>query len=155
MNLRERLSKNFTLGELIKSNIATRLGIDNTPSPEVVENLRNVATYILQPVRDWAGVPVVVSSGYRSPILNKEAKGSSTSQHMTGSAVDFEIPGVSNYEVAAWIRDNLEFDQLILEFYTPGDPNSGWVHCSYVTNRPNRKEVRTIGKGINKLGLHK
>lgn len=155
MNLRERLSKNFTLGELIKSNIATRLGIDNTPSPEVVENLRAVAVFGLQPVRDWAGVPVIVSSGYRSPALNKEVGGAATSQHLTGNAADFEVPGVSNYELACWIRDNLEFDQLILEFYTPGDPNSGWVHYSYVTNRPNRKEVRTIGKGINKLGLHK
>jgi len=110
---------------------------------------------LLQPVRDWAQVPVIVNSGYRGPELNRAINGSERSQHMTGHAVDFEIPGVSNYDVAVWVRDNLEFDQLILEFYTPGVPSSGWVHASFVTDRPNRKEVLTIGKGIRKFGLYK
>jgi zinc D-Ala-D-Ala carboxypeptidase len=155
LNLRTKLSRNFTLGELIKSSTAERLGIPNIPSAKVIENLETTATMILQPVRDWAQVPVIVTSGFRSPELNRAIKGSERSQHMTGHAVDFEVPGVSNYDVAAWVRDNLEFDQLILEFYTPGIPDSGWVHASFVTDRMNRQEVLTIGKGIRKLGLYK
>lgn len=82
-------------------------------------------------MRDHFAKPVTVSSGYRSPKVNAKAGGASTSQHVRGQAADMEIPGVSNYEVALWISKNLDFDQLILEFYTPGEPNSGWVHVSY------------------------
>lgn len=123
------LSKNFTLSELTKSNEAARWGIDNTPTGEVVENLKALAENILQPVRDHFGV-VTVSSGYRNKAVNAKAGGSATSDHIKGFAADFEVYGVQNKVLAEWIRDNLKFTQLILEF--PGqNPNDGWVHCSY------------------------
>ena len=127
-----KLSKNFTLSELTKSQTAVRKNIKNEPSTAHVENLIHLAETVLQPVRDHFGKPVAISSGYRSPELC-EAIGSSTkSQHARGEAADFEIPGVDNMQLATWINKNTNFDQLILEFYEPGDPNSGWVHCSAV-----------------------
>ena len=127
-----KLSENFSLAEMTKSQTATRKGIDNKPSTEHIENLIHLAESVLQPVRDHFGKSVMISSGYRSPELC-EAIGSSTkSQHARGEAADFEIAGVDNKELATWISKNTEFDQLILEFYDEGDPNSGWVHCSAV-----------------------
>lgn len=141
------LTRNFTLAEMLKSQAADRKGIDNTPAdPAIVEALQAVAVNILQPVRDHFDRAVFVSSGYRCPALNTAIGGSATSQHMRGEAADFEVAGHSNFDVAEWIRDNLEFDQLILEFYTPGDPHSGWVHCSYVPDRC-RKDVRSCKAG--------
>lgn len=125
------LSKNFTLNELIKSETATRLDIDNTPNEEQIESLRLLCENILQPVRDHFGKPVKISSGFRCSALNQAAGGSATSDHCKGQACDFEIDGISNPELAQWIADNLKYTQLILEFYTQGQPNSGWVHCSY------------------------
>ena len=127
-----KLSANFTLSELTKSQTAVRKNIKNEPSTAHVENLIHLAETVLQPIRDHFGKPVVISSGYRSPELC-EAIGSSTkSQHARGEAADFEIMGVDNMQLAMWINKNTDFDQLILEFYEPGDPNSGWVHCSAV-----------------------
>lgn len=123
------LAKNFTLTELTKSETATRFGIDNHPTHEIIENLRGLAENVLQKVRYRFG-PVTVTSGYRSQAVNKKAGGSATSDHCKGFAADFEVPGVDNKVLAEWVRDNLKFTQLILEFYT-GDPESGWVHCSY------------------------
>lgn len=140
-----QLSKNFSLRELTRSQVAARRGIDNTPPQAVVERLRALAENVLQPVRDHFGAPVVVTSGYRSPELNDAIGSSDRSQHPKGEAADFEVVGRSNLEVAEWIRDNLTFDQLILEFYTPGDPRSGWVHCSYVP--PPRNQVLTARRG--------
>ncbi len=127
------LSANFTLKELTKSDTATRLGIDNTPDEAVIESLRLLCENILQPVRDHFGKPVKISSGYRSPELNSSPAvgGSKTSDHCKGQAVDFEIDGVPNPELAEWIESNLKYSQLILEFYTQGQPNSGWVHASF------------------------
>jgi len=125
-----QLSNNFTLKELTKSQIATRKGIDNEPSTEHVENLIHLAKTILQPVREHFGKPVMISSGYRSPALCEAIGSSAKSQHAKGEAADFEIHGVDNKELATWISINCDFDQLILEFYIDGDPNSGWVHCS-------------------------
>ena len=127
-----KLSANFTLSELTKSQTAVRKNIKNEPSTAHVENLIHLAETVLQPVREHFGKAVVISSGYRSPELC-EAIGSSTkSQHARGEAADFEIMGVDNMQLAMWINKNTNFDQLILEFYEPGDPNSGWVHCSAV-----------------------
>ena len=149
-----QLSKNFSLSEFTKSSTAIRLGIDNTPNEEQIENLKQLTTKVLQPARDELG-PMIITSGFRSAQLNSAVNGSPRSQHVTGNAADVEsLAGVSTYDLACWIMDNCEFDQLILEYYTPGDPNSGWVHVSYVTDRPNRNEVLTIGKGITKRGLH-
>ena len=127
-----KLSKNFTLSELTKSQTAVRKNIKNEPSTAHVENLTHLAETVLQPVRDHFGKPVVISSGYRSPELCEAIGSSSKSQHARGEAADLEIMGVDNMQLAMWINKNTDFDQLILEFYEPGDPNSGWVHCSAV-----------------------
>ena len=127
-----KLSKNFTLSELTKSQTAVRKNIKNEPSTAHVENLIHLAETVLQPIRDHFGKPVVISSGYRSPELCEAIGSSSKSQHARGEAADFEIMGVDNMQLATWINKNTNFDQLILEFYEPGDPNSGWVHCSAV-----------------------
>ena len=125
-----KLSNNFTLAELTKSQTATRKGIDNEPGTAEIENLIHLAKTILQPVREHFGKPVMISSGYRSPALCEAIGSSAKSQHAKGEAADFEIHGVDNKELATWIAGNCEFDQLILEFYIDGDANSGWVHCS-------------------------
>ena len=151
-----QLSKNFTLTEFTKSQTALRQGIDNTPSDEHLEAAKVLFENVVQPVRDHFG-PTVINSGYRGPDLNKAVGGSSTSQHCKGQAVDIEIPGVANYDVAVYIRDNLDFDQLILEFYTPGIPNSGWVHVSYNNTGDQRKSTLTAlkenGKTVYKSGF--
>ena len=134
-----RLSKNFTLSELTRSQTAIRRGIDNTPGDEQIKNLERVCSEILQPVREHFGVAFSPSSGFRSVALCEAIGSSSKSQHAKGEAVDFEIPGQDNKSVAEWVRDNLNFDQLILEYYTPEDPTSGWIHCS-VREYSNRKE---------------
>lgn len=126
-----KLSRNFYLSELIKSPEAERLGIDNTPPQEVIDKLRLVAENILQPVRDHFMIPFIPSSGYRCLELNRAIGSKDNSQHIKGEAVDFEIGGITNLELYFWIRDNLKFDQLILEYYKKNVPNSGWVHCSY------------------------
>jgi len=125
------LSANFSLHELTKSETALRMGFDNTPDDEATENLRLLCEKVLQPVRDHFGKGVKVNSAYRSPESNAAVGGSKTSDHCKGMAADIEIPGVANAELAQWIMDNLEYTQLILEFYTPGIPDSGWVHVSY------------------------
>ena len=149
------LSKNFTLQEYIKSQTALRQGIDNTPSDEHLESAKKLFEQVVQPVRDHFGV-TVINSGYRGPALNAAVGGSATSQHCKGEAVDIECPGTPNYDVAKWIEDNLDYDQLILEFYTPGIPDSGWVHVSY-KSEGNRKQSLTAmkedGKTVYKPGL--
>ena len=127
-----KLSANFTLSELTKSQTAVRKNIKNEPSTAHVENLIHLAETVLQPVREHFDKAVVISSGYRSPELCEAIGSSSKSQHARGEAADFEIMGVDNMQLAMWINKNTDFDQLILEFYEPGDPNSGWVHCSAV-----------------------
>ena len=150
-----RLSKNFTLQEFTKSQIAERKGIDNIPGEIHLERAKELFENIVQKVRDNFGV-TIINSGYRSGDLNYAIGGSNTSQHCKGEAVDIECPGTPNYDVAKWIEDNLDFDQLILEFYTPGIPDSGWVHVSYKTD-DNRKSVLTAmkenGKTIYKANL--
>ena len=133
------LSDNFSLLELTKSQTAERKGIDNTPSPEHQENLKLLCTHILQPVRDHFERVVSVSSGYRSPELCTAIGSKITSQHAKGQAADFEIYGLSNRELSIWIHENLEYDQLILEYWKKEEPSSGWVHCSF-DDRVNRKQ---------------
>jgi len=140
-----RLSENFTMAEFTKSQTAERRGIDNTPEGEHLEAAKALFENVVQPVRDHFG-PTVINSGYRSPELNEAVGGSSRSQHCKGQAADIEVPGVANAELAEWIRDNLEFDQLILEFYTPGIPDSGWVHVSYLADGDNRGECLTAAR---------
>ena len=133
------LSKSFTLNELTKSQEATRLGIDNTPNEEHILNLKLLCENILQPIRDFYGMPVSVSSGYRSAALCEAIGSSSKSQHTKGQAADFEIFGIANSVLADFIVKNLDYDQCILEFWNENEPNSGWVHCSF-NSSGNRKQ---------------
>ena len=150
-----RLSKNFALSEMVKSATAERLNVDNSPSDIHLVNLTHLAIHILQPVRDEFGV-ITINSGYRSPALNAKVGGSKTSQHCNGQAADFESFSTPNPDLAKWIANNLEFDQLILEFYDGVNPNSGWVHCSY-NLMGNRKKIltalKTGGKVVYKNGF--
>ena len=151
-----KLSKNFSVAELSKSEAAVRLGLDNTPSMTVIDNLQALVDAVLQPVRDKFG-PITVTSGYRSPAVNKTIGGSATSDHCKGQAADFEVMGMPNKELATWIKDNLEFTQLILEFPSKSDPNAGWVHCSY--DKTNLKKqvltaVKVGGKTVYQNGLN-
>lgn len=139
-----RLTPHFQLSEFTSSQTALRRGLDNTPPPEVIGNLKNLCEYVLEPVRKHFGAPVIISSGYRSPAVNRAVRGSASSQHCMGQAADFEIPGISNVDIAEWIRDWLTFDQLILEFYTPGVPDSGWVHVSW--RMPLRRQALTAAR---------
>ncbi len=148
-----RLSPNFTLVEAMKSQTAVRLGIDNTPPAWAIPKLKAVALGILQPVRNHYGIGIIPSSWWRSAALCIAIGSSNKSQHAKGEAVDFEVHGVSNYEVAEWIIENLTFDQLILEYYEEGDPNSGWIHCSLVEDRENRGEVLRYSGGNYYRGL--
>ena len=130
-----KLSDHFTLEEFTKSQTAIRRGINNQPTSTQTDRLKLLCQKVLEPVRVHHRKPVRISSGFRSESLNWAIGGSQTSQHSKGEAADFEIKGVSNQEVAEWIRDNLEFDQLILEGAKPDDPNAGWIHVSYSKSR--------------------
>ena len=137
-----KLTANITLDELTKSQVAERKGINNNPSPMQIENLKALAINILQPVRSNFDQPLIISSGFRCAQLSIEIGSSVHSQHCAdkkSAAADFEIPGVDNKQLAEWIKENLIWDQLILEFYKEGEPSSGWVHCSYSTDL-NRKQ---------------
>lgn len=140
------LSPNFTLTEMTKSESALRLGIKNEPNEEQLQNMIQLAQKVLQPIRDAFKKGVKVNSGFRSPELNRAIGGSPTSDHCKGQAADIEIPGVSNYTVSKWIQDNLEFTQVILEFYTPGVPDSGWVHVSYDPKNLKKQALTAIKK---------
>ena len=139
-----QLSDHFTLSELTKSSTAERLGIANEPGSTEVENLIMVCDQILEPVRNHYDIPFTPSSGFRCLELNRAIGSSGNSQHVKGEAVDFEVPGIANKDVALWVMENCEFDQLILEFYKEGIPDSGWVHCSYTIDKENRKSARVF-----------
>jgi len=139
------LTTNFSLAEMIRSDTALRLDLPNTPSQEQITNMQELAFNVLQKVRDHFAKGVKVNSGFRHPDVNTKVGGSKTSDHCKGMAADIEIPGVANAELAQWIVDNLNFRQVILEFYTPGIPDSGWVHVSYNPS-DNKKQVLTATK---------
>ena len=151
-----KLTENFTLSEMTKSETALRHGLDNTPGDAEIANLKRLAENVLQPIRNHYKRGVKVNSGYRAPDVNAAVGGSKTSDHCRGQAADIEIPGVANADLAEWIKDNLKFTQLILEFYTPGVPDSGWVHVSYDPGNL-KKQVMTAmrenGKTVYKPGL--
>ena len=147
-----QLSKHFKLEEFTKSMTAIRKGIDNTPGSGDIKNLTDLCYGILEPVRAKFEKPIIITSGYRSPELCEAIGSKATSQHTKGEAVDFEIAGISNLQVALWIQNNTDFDQLILEFWKDGEPNSGWVHCSFKEGS-NRKQVLTYDGSSYKNGL--
>ena len=139
-----QLTANFSLHELTKSETALRMGFDNTPGEAETEALRLLCEKVLQPVRDHFGKGVKCNSGFRSSESNAAVGGSKTSDHCKGQAADIEIPGVPNAELAQWIMDNLEYTQLILEFYTSGIPDSGWVHVSYDPSNLKKQELTAM-----------
>ena len=145
-----QLSKNFNLVEMTKSQTATRKGIDNTPSAEHQGNLQSLCMHVLQPIRDHFSQVVTVSSGYRSPELCLAINSKITSQHAKGQAADFEIFGVSNKELADYIHEHLDYDQLILEYWKESDPNSGWVHCSYSEGNNRNQYLKAYKDDNNK-----
>jgi uncharacterized protein YcbK (DUF882 family) len=144
-----KLTANFSLEELTKSDTGLRLGLDNTPDDTQLANLVALCECVLQPVRDHFGKGVKVNSGLRTLAVNRAIGSKDTSDHTKGMAADIEIPGVANAELAQWIVNNLEFRQVILEFYTPGIPDSGWVHVSYNPG-DNKKQVLTATKQSGK-----
>lgn len=137
-----KLSNYVSLSEVTKSDTATRRGISNEPTPEHLENLKTICTEVFDKVREHFGVPIYISSGYRSAALNKAIKGSSTSDHSLGRALDldqdFRSNGITNMDVFKFIKDNLEFDQLIYEFGNSKNPD--WVHVGY-RKGANRKQI--------------
>ena len=135
------LSDHFSLAEFTKSQTAIRKGIKNDPNDAAIENMRLLCENILEPVRQNYDIPFTLNSGFRCLALNEAVGSSPRSQHVTGQAADFEIPTIANKDLAHWIMDNLDYDQVLLEFYKEGDPSSGWVHCSY-DNGNNRKQAK-------------
>ena len=157
VNPEMQLSKHFNLKEFTKSETAIRKRIDNTPNAEHANNLKLVCEKILEPVRNHFGKPVRINSGYRGPALNAAVGGSGKSQHCNGEAVDFEIDGLPNPDLAKWVAENCEFDQIILEFYDPKEgPNSGWVHASYAEGANRKQKLTAVmekGKTVYKPGF--
>jgi len=137
-----QLSKHFTLEEMEKSQTATRKGIKNKAGSGEIKNLGDLCYEVLEPVRAKFDKPVTITSGYRSPELSEAIGSKATSQHCSGEAVDFEIAGVSNLQVALWLTNNVNFDQCIMEFFDKDDPAGGWIHVSY-KDGSNRKQVLT------------
>lgn len=150
------LTANFSLTEMVKSETALRHGMENTPGEAEIAALRLLCEKVLQPVRDHYGVGVKVNSGFRHPDVNAAVGGSKTSDHCRGQAADIEIPGVANADLAVWIMENLDYTQLILEFYTPGILDSGWVHVSYNPSnlkKENLTATKKDGKTVYLPGL--
>jgi len=146
-----KLSANFELAELIKSQVAERKGIPNNPSPDQIDNLKSLCINVLQPIRSEFDKPVIISSGFRSAELCIAIGSKPTSQHAEGKAADLEIPGVDNMELAMWIKNNLNFDQLILEFYKDGEPNSGWIHVSWNGDSNRNSTLRAMRNDNDKV----
>jgi len=148
-----QLSKHFELKEFTKSQIASRNGFKNLPSAGDIKNLENLCYEILEPVRAKFDKPVTITSGYRSLETNRKLGSSDSSQHTKGQAVDFEIGGVTNIEIAYWLTNNVDFDQFILEFYRPSSGSSGWCHVSYNEKGANRKQILTFDGTSYENGL--
>ena len=154
-----QLSKNLALSEVTRSETAKRRGISNMPTPEHIENFKKLAEKVFQPIRDHFGAPIRISSGYRSAALNKAIGGAGktvngvyvpSSQHCTGEAIDIDMDGtaITNAAIFNFIKDNLEFDQLIWEFGT--DTNPDWVHVSYESTGKQRKQILKAKKSGGK-----
>ena len=143
-----QLSKNLSLAEVMRSETAKRKGVSNMPTEAHIENFKLLAEKVFQPIREHFAVPIHISSGYRSAALNKAIGGSATSQHCTGEAIDIDMDGtaITNAAIFNYIKDNLEFDQLIWEFGT--DTNPDWVHVSYESTGKQRKQIlKAVKKG--------
>jgi hypothetical protein len=143
-----QLSTNLSLAEVTRSETAKRRGISNMPTAEHIENFKKLAINIFQPIREHFGKPIIISSGYRSAELNKAIGGSLSSQHSSGEAIDIDMDGtdITNAQIFNYIKDNLNFDQMIWEFGT--DTNPDWVHVSFAANRSQRKQI-LVAKKVN------
>jgi len=148
-----KLSKNLSLSECLVSQTAKRLHLSNEPTKEHLNNLKQIAVNVFQPLREGLNTSIYVSSGYRSKALNEAIKGSSkTSQHMKGQALDLDADvygGVTNKDIFYFIRDNLEFDQLIWEYGTKLNPN--WVHVSFREGNNRGNVFRCYGSAQYKI----
>jgi hypothetical protein len=135
-----QLSKHLALAEVTRSNEAKRKGISNEPTPEHLKNFQLLAEKVFEPIREHFAVPIKISSGYRSAALNKAIGGAASSQHCSGEAIDIDMDGTSitNAAIFNYIKDNLNFDQLIWEFGTKANPD--WVHVSYESTGKQRKQ---------------
>lgn len=145
--MENQITKNFTLAELTRSDTAKARGIQNIPNEEEYKNMVTLCKNILQPLREKLGKPITVNSCFRCSELNKAVGGAKNSQHLTGSAADIVVKGISIYDLANFIKDNFEFDQCILEYNV-------WVHVSYKTSG-NRNQCLTINKNGTQLGFIK
>jgi hypothetical protein len=145
-----QLSKHLSLAEVTRSETAKRKGVSNMPTPEHLENFKLLAEKVFEPIREHFGVPIHISSGYRSKALNTAIGGSLTSQHCSGEAIDIDMDGTSitNAQVFNYIKDNLVFDQMIWEFGT--DKNPDWVHVSYESTGKQRKQILKAVKANGK-----
>lgn len=143
-----QLSKNLSLAEVVRSESAKRRGINNMPTAEHLENLKELALNVFQPIRDHFKVPIHISSGYRSRILNNAVNGAAKSQHCLGQAIDIDVDGTSitNKQVFEYIKKNLDFDQLIWEF--GNDSNPDWVHVSFNKGANKKQVLRAKRNGI-------
>jgi len=140
-----KLSKNFTIREFVKSQTAKRKEIDNSIQDEkILNNLINLCENVVQPIRDHYKIAFSPNSGFRSLSLNRLLGSKDTSQHVLGQAVDLEIPRVNNQDLFDYVRKELNFDQVILEYYDGVNPSSGWVHISYVSDKDNRNRAMTF-----------
>ena len=137
-----KIASDFYLSEMTKSTTALKNNIANEPNVEQIIALTALVNNVPQPARTHFGIPFAPSSGFSCLELGKLLGRSETSQHAKGEGVDFEIPGVDNYELALWLSENVTFDQIILEHYVKGQPSSGWVHASYTVHGKNRGDLR-------------
>ena len=144
-----KISPNLNLAEITRSDTAKRHGIDNTPTAEHLENFKLLADKVFEPIREHFKTPIFISSGYRSKDLNSFIKGSLSSQHCTGQAIDIDMDGsngeVTNRMVFDFIKNKLDFDQLIWEFGT--DFNPDWVHVSYVKGKNRKQKLKAVRSG--------
>jgi hypothetical protein len=136
-----QLSKHLSLAEVTRSESAKRNGISNEPTAEHLENFKKLAEKVFEPIREHFKAPIHISSGYRSAALNKKIGGASSSQHCSGEAIDIDMDGtaITNKQVFDFIKQHLEFDQLIWEFGTTSNPD--WVHVSYESTGKQRKQI--------------
>ena len=144
-----KISPHLNLAEITRSDTAKRHGIDNTPTAEHLENFKLLADKVFEPIREHFGVPIFISSGYRSKALNSFIKGSPSSQHCKGQAIDIDMEGsngeVTNRMVFDFIKNKLDFDQLIWEFGT--DFNPDWVHVSFVKSGNRKQKLKAVRSG--------
>jgi len=142
----EKFSKHVSWKEGIRSNTADRMGLDNTPNEDQIKCMKEIAEGLFEPLRKWVGGPIKINSFFRGEPVNTAIGGSTRSQHMKGQAMDLDdtFGHKTNAEMYHYIKDNLDFDQLIWEFGDNENPN--WIHVSYVTHRENRKKLTVAFK---------